>query len=149
DRAVKLLGRLFVISKPEMRPAERIDDVAIVGTLLDRLLDHPHPLVEVDALIDPGIPEIVQNVRLVRIKLERLLEIGLGLVPLLGALVADAAEVEYGPVRALRRRNLLDRAAVGIGAIGILLALALDTTERQDRLQIVGARRDQLLKVLL
>ena len=53
-----------------------------------------HAFVEMDALVDPGIAEIVQHVWLVGIELQRLLAIGFGLGPLLGALVADAAEIE-------------------------------------------------------
>src|SRR5712671_5275164 len=89
DGALELLDGLVVVADPVPGPAERIDDIAVIGPLLDRALDHAHALVEIEALIDPGIAEIVQHVRLVGIKLERLLEIGLGLAPLLRALEAD------------------------------------------------------------
>ena len=67
DGALEVLHRLLVIADPVIGPAERVDDVAVVGALLDRALDHAHALVEVDALVDPGIAEIVQHVRLVGI----------------------------------------------------------------------------------
>jgi len=53
----RFLHGLFVIAKPVVGPAERIDDVAVIGSLLDRALDHAHALVEMDALVDPGITE--------------------------------------------------------------------------------------------
>ncbi len=54
-----------------MRPAERVDDVAVVRALLDGAADHLHALVEIDALIDPRIAEIVQHMRLIEEQLER------------------------------------------------------------------------------
>ena len=76
DRALEVLHRLVVVAEPEIGPAERVDDVAVIRPLLDGAADHPHALVEIDALIDPRIAEIVQHVRLVGIELERLLQVG-------------------------------------------------------------------------
>src|ERR1700719_681662 len=42
DRALKVLHRLVVIGYPAIGPAQRVDDIAIIGPLLDRTLDHPH-----------------------------------------------------------------------------------------------------------
>src|SRR5579864_2001467 len=53
DRALEMLHRLLVIAEPVIGPAERIDDVAVIGPLLDRALDHGHGFVEVKALVDP------------------------------------------------------------------------------------------------
>src|SRR4029077_17596836 len=122
DGALELLYPLVVVADPIPGPAERIDDIAVIGPLLDRALDHAHAFVEIQALIDPGIAEIVQHMRLVGIKLERLLEIGLGLAPLLRALEADAAEIEQGPVRPLRLGDRGHAASVGLGAFRVVLA---------------------------
>ena len=120
----------------EMRPAERVDDIAVVRPLLDRAADHLHAVVEIDALIDPGIAEIVQDMRLVGEQLERLLEIGFGVGPVLGALVADAAEIEDQPIGFFRIGDGRDALAVGVRAFGILLAGALDIAERHDRFEV-------------
>ena len=69
DGAFEILDRLVVIADAEIGPAQRVDDVAVVRPLLDGAADHVHALVEMDALIDPGIAEIVEHQRLVGIKL--------------------------------------------------------------------------------
>ena len=69
DGALEVLHRFVIIAEPVIGPAERVDDVAVVGPLLDGALDHVHALVEMDALVDPGIAEIVEHLRLVGIKL--------------------------------------------------------------------------------
>ena len=149
DRAVELLHRLLVIAEPVIGPSERVHDIAVVRALLDRALDHAHAFVEVLALVDPRIAEIVQHVRLVGIKLQRLLEIGLSLVPLLRALEADAAKIQHRPVGALELGDGCDGLAIGFGAFGVLLALAQDAAQRQDRIAIVRIGRDQLVELLL
>ena len=83
DGAVEFLHRLVVIADAEIGPAQRVDDVAVVRPLLDGATDHVHALVEIDALVDPGIAEVIEHERLVGIELQRLLQIGLGLRPLL------------------------------------------------------------------
>ena len=60
DRALQVLHRLVVVAEPEIGPAERVDDVAVVRPLLDGAADHPHAVVEIDALVDPRIAEIVR-----------------------------------------------------------------------------------------
>src|SRR6266849_8934994 len=149
DRALEVLHRLLVIAKPVVGPAERIDDVAVIGPLVDRALDHTHALIEMDALIDPGITQIIEHVRLVRKQFERLLEVELRLRPLLGALEADAAEIVGRPVRLGRLCNQANRLSVAFGAALVLLALALDVGERSDCLQIVRPVHYQFLDVLL
>ena len=74
DRALQIFHRVVVIAEPEIGPAERIDDVAVVRPLLDGAADHPHALVEIDALVDPRIAEIVQHVRLIGIELSACLK---------------------------------------------------------------------------
>jgi hypothetical protein len=93
DGALEMLDRLLYVAKPVIGPAEGVDDVTIVRALLDRALDHAHALVEIDALVDPRIAEVVEHVQLIGKKIERPLEIGLSLGPLLGALEADAAKI--------------------------------------------------------
>ena len=121
DGALELLDRFLVIAGAEIGPAERVDDVAVIRPLLDGASDHVHALVEVHALVDPGIAEIIEHLRLLGKQLERLLQIGFGLRPLMRALVADAAEVEDHPVRLLRIRHRGDGLAVDVGAFGELL----------------------------
>src|SRR6202790_1402930 len=54
-RLFEVLNRAGIIPHPVMRPAEAVDDVAVLGPQLDSLLDHLEPLFEVLAAIDPGI----------------------------------------------------------------------------------------------
>src|SRR6516225_4953021 len=49
--AVELLGRFLVLLETEVRPAERIDDVAIVRALIDPPLEQSQPIVQVAAVI--------------------------------------------------------------------------------------------------
>ncbi len=140
DGALEVLHRLFVVADAVVGPAEGIDDVAVVGTLLDGALDHLHALVEVHALVDPGIAEIVQHVRLVGLQLERLLHVGFGLGPLLGAFLADAAIIVPDAVGLIgaRRRQHLDALRIGRAAVAELLAAALDVAERHDGFEVLG-----------
>ena len=146
DGALEVLHRLVVIADAEIGPAERVDDVAVVRPLLDGAADHVHAFVEIDALVDPGIAEVIEHQRLVRKQLERLLQIGFGLRPLLRALVADAAEIEHHPVRLLRHRQVGDGLAVDVGAFGELLAAAQDVAERHDRFGVLRMFGDQMLR---
>ena len=77
------------------------------------------------------------------------LEVGLGLPPLLGALVADAAEIEDQPVRLLRLGDGGDALAVDLRALVERLAPAQDVAERHDRVDVGRIVGDQLLQPLL
>src|SRR5262249_10626308 len=114
NRPIERLDGLIEVADPVERPAERIDDIAVVGPLLDRAPDHAHALFEIDALVDPGIAEIVEHVRLVGKELERHLVIGLGPRPLLGALEADAAEIIDYPVRLFGLPDGVDALAMAV-----------------------------------
>ena len=99
DRLFEIFDGARIIAEPVMRPAEAVDDVAVLGPQLHRLLDHLQTALQLFAPVDPRIAEIVEHQRLVGLELERMLEIGLGQVPLARALVGDAAAVIQRPVR--------------------------------------------------
>ncbi len=80
-----------------MRPAEAVDDVAVLGPQLDRLLDHLEAAFEILAAVDPRIAEIIEHHRLVGLQLERVQEIALGALPLARAFERDAAVVKQRP----------------------------------------------------
>src|SRR5438270_12000823 len=82
-RPLELLDRFVHIAKPVVGPAERIDDIAVIRALLDRPLYHAHAVIEMGSLIDPGIAEIIEHVRLLGVELERLLQISFRFRPLL------------------------------------------------------------------
>src|SRR5262245_64949624 len=87
-----------------------------------------------------------EHVRLIGKELERLLEIGLRLRPLLGALEADAAEIIDHPVRLLGLADGVDALGIDVGTFGELLALAQHIAERHDGLEVVRVRGDQLFE---
>ncbi len=68
DRAFEELGRVREIAEAIERPAEAVDDIAVVGAQLDRALIILQRLGQVLALVDPGIAEIVQHHRLVGVE---------------------------------------------------------------------------------
>ena len=78
------------------------------GPQLDRAVQHRLRAVEVLALVDPAVAEIVEDERLLRLELERLQEVGLGRGPALGPLERDAAGVEQAPVPTLDLGQPLD-----------------------------------------
>ena len=51
----EMLGRRGVLPQPVARPAEAVEDVAILRAQLDRFLDHLEAAIEVLAAIHPGI----------------------------------------------------------------------------------------------
>src|SRR5262249_35973088 len=124
NRTLELLDGLLDVAEPVIGPAEGVDDVTIVGARRDRALDHAHAGVEIDALVDPRIAEIVEHVRLIGKELERLLEIGLRARPLLGAFEADAAEIIDHPVRLLGLADGVDALGIDVRTFRELLASA-------------------------
>src|SRR5262249_6280994 len=96
--------------------------------------------------VDPGIAKIVEHVRLIGKELERRLEIGLGLRPLLGALEADAAEIIDHPVRLLGLADGVDALGIDVRTFGELLASPQDIAKRHDRLEVGRIGSDQLFK---
>ena len=83
DGALEQADGLVVMAELVMRPAERIDDIAVLGLQFDRAAQHLERFVEMQVLVDPGIAEIIQHQRLFGVELEGFLQIGLGLVPIL------------------------------------------------------------------
>src|SRR5262245_41170327 len=65
NRTLELFGRFLVIAESVVGPAERVDDVAVVRALLDSLFDHLHAFVQLDALVNPRITKVVEDVWLV------------------------------------------------------------------------------------
>src|SRR6267378_5979012 len=130
DGLFEVLNRTGVIAHPVMRPAQAVDDVAVLWAQLDRLLDHLDALVEVFAAVDPGIAEIVQHQRLLGLQLERMLQILLGALPLPGALQRHSAVVKQGPaLRQAGRGGAVDRLVVGGDRLGIALLVAQNIAE--------------------
>ena len=152
DRLFELVDRLLIVTQPVRRPAQAVDDIAVVRPELDRLLDHRLGGVEIAPLLDPRIAEIVENQRLIRLQLERAQKVGLGPRPRAGALEGDAAHVEEPPVAVPDGRDAPDRGV--IGACGLLVALA-DPERVAERGRRIGAlgpllrhgaqRRDRLV----
>ena len=102
-----------------MRPAEAVDDVAVLRPQLDRLLDHLETALQILAAVDPGIAEIIEHQRLVGLQLEGVQQIGLGALPLARALERDAAAVEQRPaLRHAGSREALDRLVIGVHRLG-------------------------------
>ena len=75
-------------------------------------------------------------------------EIGLGLGPLLGALIGDAAGIEQGPVLALGRAEALDGAAVGALGARIVLVATQKVAQLHQRLDALRLGGDQALEQL-
>ena len=105
-----------------MGPAEAIDDVAVVGLHLHGLLDQPHALFHVAALVDPGIAEVIENQRLIGGERQRALQVGLGGRPVLHALIGRAARVVVGPVPVVRLADEIDGLREIVDRVGVALA---------------------------
>ena len=81
---------------------------------------------------------------LLGLQLERLAHIRLRLAPLFGTLLANAAVIVIDAIGlVVVWRQCVDTQRVGLGAVGKLLAAALDIAKRHDGLEILGIlRRD-------
>src|SRR5262249_30741366 len=100
DRALEQAHRVGIAPGAIHDPGEAIDDLRRVRPLLDRARQHALGLLEAGLLVvvNPRISEIVEHIGLVGLELERAAEIRLRLLPLLRALVADAALVVERPL---------------------------------------------------
>ena len=65
DCSLQVLDRLVVVADPEIRPSQRINNIGVVRALFDGALYHAHPIIQMHALIDPQIAQVVEHVRLI------------------------------------------------------------------------------------
>ena len=65
DGAFQMADSLLEIAQLVLGPAQAVDDVSVVGTQLGRLLDHFLGPLQVAPLLDPGIAQIIEHIRLV------------------------------------------------------------------------------------
>src|SRR6185437_13373055 len=136
DRTLQLLDRLAVIAETEIRPPETVDDVAVRRPQRDRAFDHLQPLVKMRSLIDPGIAEIVEHERLLRLERQRLTKIGFGAGPLMRALQRDAAAVIETPVARAVLADARQRVIIGDHRLAEAVVTAENVAELDCRLAI-------------
>ena len=137
------------VAKPVVGPAETVDIVAVVRLQLHRLADVLHRLLQVAALIDPGIAEIVEHEGFIGRERERLLEIGFGRRPILETLVANAARIEQRPVILDRSRRQRERLGIVRLRLRIALTRAQDVAERIERPDIFRVLGDEIFELRL
>ena len=94
-------NRALDIAEPVQHPAEAVDDIAVAGPFFYGGFDHLARPVQVFALFDPRITQIIEHERLTRFQFQGLQEIGFGDGPVLDAFVGDAVGIEQRPVLAL------------------------------------------------
>jgi hypothetical protein len=97
------------------------------------------------AHVDPAVSEVVEDERLLRLELQSMQEVGLGLRPALGPLVGDAAGVEQGPVLAPRLAQPCDRPAVGGLRLGVALIVAAQIAQLDQGVDPLGRLRREFL----
>ena len=147
-RPLQPLDRLVVLAEPVIGPAHRIGDGAVIGPQLGGALQHLHAGIEIEALVDPAIAEIVQHVGLLGRELERLLHVGFGPRPLLGALQHDAAAEIDRPVALLDLLDALQCGVVGGDGIGVAFLVAQQLGQGQggvDPVRLLGHQDLELL----
>ena len=96
------------------------------------------PSSRLQALVDPAVAEIVQHVGLLGRELERLLHVGLGLRPVLGALEHDAAAEKDRPVPLVDGAEPRDRGVVGGDGVGVAFLAAQQVGQGQRRVDALG-----------
>src|SRR4029077_1181198 len=96
----RLLDRVVILTELEMRPAEAVDDVALVRACSDGPADQIHPLLHLLAAIDPAIAQEVLQLRPVRLDSKGGSEIGFSLLPTPGLVAGRRAGIEHAPVLA-------------------------------------------------
>ncbi len=105
----------------------------------DGTFEHVFGLIEVFAHIDPAIAKIVHDIGLIGFKFERLEEVGLGLWPVSGALIGNAAPIEQTPADSIRAAQTFNRPVIGIGRPGKVLIDAQDIAKLDQGIGTVAA----------
>src|SRR5580704_16046974 len=93
------------------------------------------------SLLDPGITEIVEHERLVRLQLERTQEVSFGARPLSRPLKRDPPTVEQAPIATLGRLEPRDGAVISGDRIGEPVAATQDIAELDQRLRRIRPLR--------
>ncbi|MNI07975.1 hypothetical protein D3C73_609970 [compost metagenome] len=150
DRFLKLRHRIVEPAEAIVSPAERIDDIAVIGARIDGRLDHLQAFVQVEVHVDQRIAEIVQNLCLFRVQFQCLAEIGFGFRPFLQALIGNAALEEHRPVALPRHRaDDVDGLVVIRGHLLVVLGLGQDAAIGDVAADIGRVGLDQFLQVAL
>ena len=148
DGLFQLVDRFVVAAEAIISPAQTVHDIAVAALQIDRPTQHAEGLVEIDALVDPGIAEVIQHQGLIRVELQRLLEIVFGARPILAAFIGDAAIIIQQPLVFLRLLLQGQRARIGRGGFREKLARALKIGQRRQRVRVLGMRVDHRLQML-
>ena len=146
DGPLQLLDRGREVAELEIGPTQAIDIVAVVGLQLHRLADVVHAGLQIVALIDPGVAEIVEHEGFVGRQLERALQIGLGARPVVQPLVTHAAGIIERPILLARFRKQRDGAGVIVARLAVALMRAQDVAERIERADVLRILGDELLE---
>src|SRR6516165_7909122 len=129
-----------------MRPPQAVDDVTVLGPQLYRFLDHLQTALQILALVDPGISEIVEHQRLFGLEFEGMQEVSLRQLPLTGAFERDTATVVQRPaLRHASRLEAPDRLVIGFDRF----AKALLTAQQIAELHLGASPRRRFRRHLL
>ena len=71
-RALHELDRLLIVAEAVVRPAETVEQIAVVRVELDGLLDQRQAFLQLDVSIDPAKAEIIENRGLIGVELDAL-----------------------------------------------------------------------------
>src|SRR5262245_6718417 len=146
---LEMLDRLLVVAQSIVRPAEAVDDIAVVALLAYRFLDQRHPLFEIATLIDPGVAEIVEGQRLVRAQLQGALQVGFGQRSFLDALIAGAAGIEKRPMLLFGLIDQRNGTAVVLDRLGVALVAPHDPAQRIERPNVSWISASRFFQQLL
>ena len=89
-----MLYRIFKVTQPVMGPAQTVDDISVCRAQRHGALNQSHGTLQVHALLDPRVPQIIQHQRLIGLQFQCMQKIRFGARPLFGALQHNAARVE-------------------------------------------------------
>jgi hypothetical protein len=145
-RLFELGDGIGIAAEAIIGPAEAVDDVTVVGRGLHRLLDHAQRALQVHAFVDPGIAEVVEDLRLVGVEVEGLEEILLGQRELVRPLVGDATDVIEAPVGRGSAAGDTERLGIGIGSGLVLLVGAQQIAQHRDGVDVGGVGGDDVVE---